>query len=137
MNQDNEAPETEQLPVVPKNRKGQPGRPKKSELEAVRNRTKGKVGRPKGDASRIQEFKERLLATGGNKIIDKVVQVALTDGHPGQMAALKLSLDRLLPISLFEDAKAGGGAPQITINIEGLSAPSIQTVEDISDVEPK
>jgi hypothetical protein len=121
--------------VVPKLRKR--GRPPKADLQAVKDRTKGQVGRPKGDAGRLQEFKERLLATGGNRIIDKVVSVALTDGHPGQMAALKLCLDRMLPISMFEDAKNGGGAPQISINISGLTAPTVSAVEDVTDVEVK
>jgi hypothetical protein len=118
--------------VVPKAR-GR-GRPPKSDLAAVKDRTKGKVGRPKGDSGRMQEFKERLLATGGNRIIDKVVQVALNDDHPGQMAALKLCLERTLPVSMFEAAKAGG-SPQISINISGLSSPTVEAIEDITDVE--
>lgn len=113
------------------------GRPPKADLEAVRNRTKGKIGRPKGDAGRLQEFKERLLATGGTRILDKMVQIALDDSHPGQMAAIKLAVDRILPISAFEAAKNGGSTPQITINIEGLNAPKVETVEDITDVEVK
>jgi hypothetical protein len=121
--------------VVPKAR-GR-GRPPKADLQAVKDRTKNKVGRPKGDAGRLQEFKERLLATGGTRIIDKMVSIALTDGHPGQMAAIKLAMDRMLPVSMFEEAKAGGNAPQITINIEGLTAPTVETVEDITDVEVK
>jgi hypothetical protein len=125
----------EALPVVPKKR-GR-GRPPKADLQAVKDRTKGKLGRPKGDSGRLQEFKERLLATGGTRIIDKMVSIALTDGHPGQMAAIKLAMDRMLPISMFEEAKAGGGAHQITINIEGLSAPTVETVEDVTDVEVK
>jgi hypothetical protein len=119
--------------VVPKKR-GK-GRPPKSDLQAVKDRTKGKVGRPKGDASRIQEFKERLLATGGTRIIDKVVQIAMDDSHPGQMAALKLSLDRILPASLFEAAKNSGSTPQITINIAGLNDPVVESVEDVTDVQ--
>jgi len=125
--------------VVPKDRTGKPGRPTKAEMQAVKDRTKNKVGRPKGDSARIQEFKERLLATGGTKIIDKMVQIALTDGHPGQMAAVKLALDRLLPISLFEQSKAAGGVPTISINISSLGAPQpvIETTEDVTDVSFK
>lgn len=122
-------------PLVPKKR-GR-GRPPKSDLQAVKDRTKGKLGRPKGDSGRMQEFKERLLATGGNRIIDKVVQVALNDDHPGQMAALKLCLERTLPVSLFEAAKGGGSSPTISINIQGMSVPTVETVEDVTDVEVK
>lgn len=121
--------------VVPKKR-GR-GRPPKADLQAVKDRTKNKVGRPKGDAGRLQEFKERLLATGGTRIIDKLVTIALNDDHPGQMAAIKLAMDRMLPVSMFEASKAGGSTPQITINIEGLTAPTVEAVEDITDVEVK
>lgn len=138
----------EDTPLVVSNKEEQPkqvvlakkrgkGRPPKADLEAVRNRNKGKVGRPKGDAGRLQEFKERLLATGGTRILDKMIQIALDDEHPGQMAAIKLAIDRVLPISAFEAAKNGGSTPQITINIEGLNAPKVETLEDITDVEVK
>jgi hypothetical protein len=121
--------------VVPKKR-GR-GRPPKADLQAVKDRTKGKVGRPKGDSGRMQEFKERLLATGGSRIIDKMISIALNDDHPGQMAAIKLSVERLLPMSAFDGLKNGGGTPQISINISGLSSPTVETVEDITDVEVK
>jgi len=112
------------------------GRPPKSDLQAVKDRTKGKVGRPAGDAARLQEFKERLLATGGSRILDKMVEIAMTDGHPGQMAAMKLAIDRILPVSMFDAAKNAGGAPQISINITGLNQPTVSSVsdEDVIDV---
>src|SRR5512137_2499709 len=112
------------------------GRPPKSELQAVKDRTKGKVGRPAGDAARLQEFKERLLATGGSRILDKMVEIAMTDGHPGQMAAMKLAVDRILPVSMFDAAKNAGGTPQISINITGLNQPTVSSVsdEDVIDV---
>ena len=112
------------------------GRPPKSDLQAVKDRTKNKVGRPAGDAARLQEFKERLLATGGSRILDKMVEIAMTDGHPGQMAAMKLAVDRILPVSMFDAAKNAGGAPSISINITGLNTPTVSTVsdEDIIDV---
>jgi len=111
------------------------GRPPKTDLQAVKNRTKNKVGRPVGDAGRLQEFKERLLATGGTRILDKMIQIALDDGHPGQMAAIKLAMDRILPASVFDTAKSGGSMPQISINISGLTSPTLETVEDITDID--
>jgi hypothetical protein len=59
------------------------------------------------------------------------------------MAAMKLVLDRIVPASAFDTAKGnnGGSAPQITINVSGISAPSIITEEidnrDIEDIEYK
>lgn len=119
-----EAPEKEQPPAVIPKIRGK-GRPPKADLEAVKNRTKGKVGRPKGDAGRLQEFKERLLATGGTRILDKMISIALNDEHPGQMAAIKLAMDRILPLSAFEAAKNGGNTPTVTINISGINEPQI------------
>ena len=109
------------------------GRPPKADLVAIKNRTKGKIGRPAGDAGRIEEFKQRLLATGGTRILDKMIAIALDDEHPGQMAAIKMSIDRMLPMSTFEAAKNGGSMPQISINITGLSSPSVNT-DDVVDV---
>lgn len=109
------------------------GRPPKADLVAVKNRTKGKIGRPVGDAGRIEEFKQRLLATGGTRILDKMIAIALDDEHPGQMAAIKMSIDRMLPISTFEAAKNGGTTPTISINISGLTAPTVNT-DDVVDV---
>lgn len=105
---------TEALSVVRKR-----GRPKKADIEAAKKPGNGKVGRPVGTNGRIQELKARLLSTAGNKVIDKIVQIALNDEHPGQIAALKMCVDRQLPLSLFEkDAKRGSNA--ITINITGV-----------------
>jgi hypothetical protein len=118
--------------IVPKTR-GK-GRPPKADLIAVKERNKGKIGRPVGDAGRIQEFKERLLATGGTRILDKMISIALNDDHPGQMAAIKLAVDRVLPMSLFEASKQGGNVPTISINISSMAAPVVETVEDITDV---
>jgi hypothetical protein len=52
---------------------------------------------------------------------------------------LKFCGERLLPLSSFE-GKSGGGTPQISINISGLS-PTIETSEvidnDVTDVTIK
>ena len=109
------------------------GRPPKADLVAIKNRTKGKIGRPVGDAGRIEEFKQRLLATGGTRILDKMIAIALDDEHPGQMAAIKMSIDRMLPMSTFEAAKNAGSTPQISINITGLTSPSVNT-QDVIDI---
>jgi hypothetical protein len=63
-----------------------------------------------------------------------MVEIAMTDGHPGQMAAMKLAVDRILPVSMFDAAKNAGGVPSISINITGLTTPTVSTDEDIIDV---
>jgi hypothetical protein len=115
-------------PAQPVKRKA--GRPKKSEVQAkLKRETRG---RPKGDAGRLAELKARLLATSGERMVNKVVEIAMTDGHPGQMAAMKMCLDRVLPVSMFEKDKDGNGKG-ITINITGLTADVKQ--DDVIDAE--
>jgi len=96
------------------------GRPKKSDIEAKKKGSRGVRGRPPGDAARINEFKARLLATSGDKVINKVIQIAQNDEHPGQMAALKMCMDRILPLSYFDKDKNGGGRSQVSITITGV-----------------
>ena len=96
------------------------GRPKKTDVEAKKRGNRGVRGRPPGDAARINEFKARLLATSGDKVINKVIQIAQDDEHPGQMAALKMCMDRVLPLSYFEKDKTTGGRNAISITITGV-----------------
>lgn len=97
------------------------GRPRKSEIAAKKPGNRGQVGRPPGDAARINEFKARLLATAGDNVINKIIQVALDDEHPGQMAALKMCMDRVLPLSYFDKDKNGSGKSSVSITITGVT----------------
>ena len=115
------------------------GRPTKKAIAKKKN--PGVVGRPPGDAARIAEFKARLLATSGDKVLTKIIETALTDNHPAQGAMLKFCGERLLPLSSF-DTKSSGGTPQISINITGINSPAVFAEEtiieaDITDVEVK
>jgi hypothetical protein len=74
------------------------------------------------------------------KVLEAIFDAALNDDHKNQAAAWKLIVDRIAPVSAFEATKAGGGTPQISINITGLNSPTVDTTEqvyDISDVEIK
>lgn len=84
---------------------------------------------PKTDHQRIKELKELMIRSGGKDVAEKVIQIALNDDHPGQMAALKMCMDRTLPVSMFEKDKAQRSA--ITINITGLGeTPQVIAPED-------
>ena len=85
------------------------------------------LGTPIGNKQRMQEFKNKLLTEeNGNKVLMKVLEVAMDDEHPGQIAALKLCMDRMLPTSMFDEDKKGTDRPQIQINISGLSDTKIE-----------
>lgn len=82
---------------------------------------------------RVQEFKRMLLhAPIGESVIRKVIDIARNDEHPGQMVAIKICMDRLLPVSLFEDKKEGGRA-SIEIKISGIGEE--KTVGEVIDNE--
>ena len=121
--------------VEPKKKRG---RPRKSDVEAKKRGNRGVIGRPPGDAARINEFKARLLATSGDKVINKIIHIALDDEHPGQMAALKMCMDRVLPLSYFEKDKMSQGKSSVNITITGVGgeAKIIDHDEDIIDVTP-
>jgi hypothetical protein len=112
------------------------GRPLKKDIEAKKKGNRGKVGRPAGDSARIAEFKARLLGTSGDKIIETLIAKALNPDDKDNMAALKLCVDRILPVSVFDAAKNSGQSPQISINITGLTNPAVDAgVVDIVDEE--
>jgi len=112
------------------------GRPLKKDIEAKKKGNRGKVGRPAGDAARINEFKARLLGTSGDKIIETLIHKALDPNDKDQIAALKMCVDRVLPLSMFDAAKNSGQTPQISINITSLTPPEIESgVVDIVDNE--
>jgi hypothetical protein len=88
---------------------------------------------PKTDNQRLKELKELMIRSGGKDVAEKVIQIALNDNHPGQIAAIKMCLDRALPISMFEKDK--GMRSAVTINITGLGeVPTVIDAGDITDV---
>ena len=123
--------ETKEVTVVEQQkvqRRKKLGRPRKEDLK----KAKLPIGRPKNDTGRIAEFKQRLLGTSGSAVIEKIIEIGQTDGHPGQMAALKMAVDRILPLSLFEkDAKGQRNA--IQINITGIGEAKIEQSSDLVD----
>ncbi len=109
------------------------GRPKKTDIAEIKESRS--VGRPKGEAAIINEYKLRMLNSPKSaKVLEAIYDAALNDEHKNQAAAWKLIVDRIVPVSAFEAAKQGGNTPQISINITGLSNPSVSTDEDVIDV---
>jgi len=117
------------------------GRPKKGEIVAKKSKNRGTLGRPKGDKAIIDEYKARMLNSPKSaKVLETILNAALNDDHKNQAAAWKLVVDRIMPVSAFEQTKQGSGTPSISINITGLTAPVVDAEEvmyDITDVEAK
>lgn len=107
------------------------GRPSKQALETVKEK-KNPVGRPKGDNSVIQEYKARMLASPNSaKVLEAVLQAASDPDHKNFTAAAKLVLDRILPVSAFEEVKKGGGRTGINITITGVDGSKTVIGEDV------
>ena len=92
---------------------------------------------PKTDHQRLKELKELMIRSGGKDVAQKVIEIALNDEHPHQLVALKMCLDRTLPVSMFEKDKSQRSA--VTINITGLGEPTVidTNPEEPEDVEAK
>ena len=115
------------------------GRPPKSELSS--NIKRNAVGRPKGDAAIINEYKARMLSSPkSRKVLDAIFDAALDNEHKNQAAAWKLIVDRIVPVSSFEQdviKQAGRSAIQINITGLGASVSEPETVDEVTDVEVK
>lgn len=133
----NTNPETEQ--EQPTQRKA--GRPKGAKNKAMtiqRYADNPPAVIAKTDYARQKELRDLLLRGAGKDVTQKVIQIALNDDHPGQMAAIKMCMDRTLPVSMFE--KDRGQRSAVTINITGIGVDidSPQVVDmEIEDVEVK
>ena len=74
--------------------------------------------------SQLMADRKAILAESADPILRKAVSIALDDDHPGQMTAIKMLTDRLLPMSEFE-AKKDGSRSAVTITISGVGETKI------------
>ena len=119
------------------------GRPKKGEVVAKKSKNRGTLGRPAGDKAIMDEYKARMLNSPKSaRVLEAIFDAALDPDHKAQSAAWKLIVDRIVPVSSFEQVKQGGGTPAISINIMGLNQASTVIEQDdiqydVSDVQIK
>lgn len=114
-------------------------------LTAEEPKVPAKRGRPKGKPSLAVALTHELINSKADKVVKKVLAIALDDGHPKQMEALKMCFDRLAPVSVFEkvaDAKRNNGI-EININMVGptptavVTAPTGHADDSVVDVEAR
>ena len=112
------------------------GRPRKGEILEKTTGSRGKVGRPKGDASIINEYKARMLASPKSvKVLETIFEAALDHEHKNQAAAWKLVMDRILPVGAFEkEVIKDNGRSAIQINITGVGSTTISDGGENGDV---
>ena len=108
------------------------GRPANDVVKAA----KLPVGRPKGDKSVIAEYKQRMIASPKSaKVLEAVLDAASDKDHKNFTAAAKLVMDRLLPVSSFEEAREGGGRSSVNITITNVDGSKTVIGEDIEDAD--
>ena len=132
-------------PILKRSQNGNtPRKDKVEQLKRGRGRPKGSVKMtiqrfadnpplvlPKTDHQRLKELKELMIRSGGKDVAQKVIEIALNDEHPHQLVALKMCLDRTLPVSLFEKDKSQRSAVTISITGLGIEPTVIDQAEDI------
>ena len=91
----------------------------------------------KTDNQKIKELKRILLDSAGTNVVSKAIEIAMNDDHPSQAAMIKLCMDRMLPVSMFEKEKYMRSAVSISITGLGdsvISHTPVIDAEDITDV---
>ena len=81
-----------------------------------------KRGRPAGMRAAQLDIQRRLIEHPDRaKVVEAVYRIALDDEHKHQAAAMKLLMDRMLPISICD--KNADIKEKITININSVEIP--------------
>ena len=96
------------------------------------------------EKSQMKRYRAALLSNPMTlKVVEKSMEIAMDDTHSGQMQAMKLILDRALPVMGFNMEEKANGAAGIQINITGLTqekevgqSASPVTIDQDSDVQP-
>jgi hypothetical protein len=124
---------------------GRKGRPSKALLEQTKK--PGRVGRPKGQTAILKDYRARMLASPkSRKVLTKILDTALEDGHPHQGVCMKIVADRILNMSHFQKEQASSANEvKITINVAENSTAHVgsgeaidadfEEVEEVGEVE--
>ena len=71
---------------------------------------------PMSKKGKTQQVLAELMGKSAKVIVAKLLEKALNDEDKDQFAAMKLVVDRLIPVSYFEKDKVGKGGVSITIS---------------------
>ena len=86
--------------------------------------------------TRLQELKAEFLTHPKlDSYVKKLFDIALDDEHQGQMGAIKLIADRVLPNQAFAHSAKGNNAVQINISGLNVEVSSKDVTPDADDLE--
>lgn len=88
-----------------------------------------KAGVKLSKRERNLELARKLYSTNGKHIIRKVIEIALQDGHPKQLEALKLCIDRVAPVSYFEKTGGAAGKPLVQVIVSQSHGVEVKEIE--------
>lgn len=85
------------------------------------------------EKEQLKRFRAGLLKNPMTKqIVEKTLQIAMDDTHDGQMQAVKMIMDRALPVAGFSaENRQANEKSAIQINITGLGGSDEKEVSDI------
>jgi hypothetical protein len=95
-----------------------------------------RIGRPPGAKNKDTLFKELMTGQFQEKAIEdieKVYDVLFKKAHQGDLKAIKLVLDRVVPVSKAVDSEAVRGGVTVSISVGRME--DAQSVEIIEDAE--
>jgi len=83
---------------------------------------------------RHQEILASMLTNKGRAVVARVLDKALTDDDPDQLACLRIVMDRILPADYLTKSKGSGN--KISIQIMGVDATiSGETIENEVEID--
>ena len=101
---------------------------RKKEIAERKKKTGRHIMSAREQTRQLHELKAELLTHGKAKhFVNKLFDIAMDDEHDGQMQAMKMVADRLLPNAGFSlDSKK---STAVQINISGLQVSSVESKE--------
>ena len=97
-------------------------------MEITRSHKEQKPLSVRGERKKLSEYRQWLLThKSTNTAMEKLLTIALDDDHSGQMQALKILSDRVMPISGFV-AENHNSRPSVQISITGYN--DVKEVKD-------
>ena len=88
----------------------------------------------RAEGKKLKEYRQWLLThKSTSTAMEKLFLIALDDDHAGQMQALKILSDRVMPLSGFAAENQHSRTPSVQINITGYNDAEVKEVPNDID----